>query len=680
MKKRLLVTVLMLLLAFSFLTAFPASAAETGGAWGNLTWKFDESSGTLTISGQGAMIGAVNFDWHAYRNSTKTLVIGEGVTSVAEGAFIGYTALTSVSLPSTMRTIGINAFQNCGLTQIDLKNVTAIKSNAFTGCGMLSAVTIPAGVKTLERGAFSHCINLASVTLPEGLTKIDSDVFSLCQNLTAIDLPDALTVIESGAFSSTGLTEITLPASLITLGSNAFSNCQQLKQIRIPDKVTQIQNFTFSGCTALTEIYLGKSVQSVANEAFQLAAAMKKFTVSSENPYLSADEAGILYNKAKTELLMIPYGFSGSYSICPGTSKIAPWAAAGCQALTEIILPEGVQTICRCAFQNCKNLKKVTVSEGLKVIETQAFQSSGITKIVFPSSLTEIGSIAFANCKGLKEISFLGDMPKIDDGSFDGVNAVTTYSCSKNWGDLLDNRGSYIHFGGYLGWTSADFVAETVPGQEATCTTSGYTESIVCKTCGKVSVPATYIQKKSHNYTQKEILDDTSHRFTCADCGYAVTGAHSMSAKVVRKPTCIAEGRKQHSCLECDYAYIETLPIEEKAHVYDHGCDPDCNECGAKRETEHVFGKKWASDSENHWQECLVCGLVDNKAPHGEEPVCGICGYEKATPPTDPMEPTEPAGDAPQPSSETFPWWLIPLGLAATAVVVLIVIKKRKTA
>lgn len=686
MKNEKLLPLLTLCLLFIFLGAHPVSATQTSGSCGsNLTWQFDEATGTLMISGQGEMTGGPTYDYHVYTKNITKVVIGEGVTSIGDHAFSGHRKISSVSLPSTLRTIGEYAFSGCDmLTEIDLKNVTTIKDLAFTSCS-LTELTIPVTLRSLGHGAFSGCMYLTKVTIPGTLTKIGSDAFRLATALTSIHIPEGVTTIGNGAFSSTGLTEITLPDSLTTLGSNAFSGCPNLKKIRIPDNVTAINGYTFSSCTALTEVILGKGVQEVSNSAFQNCSVLTAVSVSNENRYICADDRGVLYNKSKTELLLFPFGISGKYVVQPGTVRIAPWAAFSLKQLTEIVFPEGLTTIGRSAFSWCQNLEKVTLPESLKTIEVEAFNTTSIFRITFPSSLTKIDALAFDQCDKLCYITFLGNAPQICDDAFRGVVAVsTTYPCSKNWSNILGKDGLYIQYGGHLNWVSSDYVPVTVPGKEATCAASGYSESTVCGTCGKVAVPPTFYPKESHDYAIQEVLDERTHRLTCADCGHTVTGSHSITAKVLKKSTCTTPGSKLHSCLECDYELTESLPVDEKGHVYDHGCDPDCNECGTKRETKHVFGKEWNADAAGHWRICLVCQSREETAAHTPGPeatsaagqTCTVCKYEMAPPLSNSTEPTTPS-ETPIPSA-SFPWWSIPAGLSVVCIAGFVLRRKKR--
>ena len=125
---------------------FKIVAPDANGIWGDLTWAFHD--GTLTISGTGAMNATEdNYPWRSIASYVETITIGDGITSIAANAFAGtqdenpYSSVTTISLPSTLTTIGNNAFAYCtGATITVPTSVTTLGSNPFNevGCVVVS--------------------------------------------------------------------------------------------------------------------------------------------------------------------------------------------------------------------------------------------------------------------------------------------------------------------------------------------------------------------------------------------------------------------------------------------------------------------------------------------------------------------------------------------------------------
>lgn len=111
-----------------------------------------------------------------------------GVTSIGNDAFCG-TALTSVTVPEHVESIGDGAFIYCSyLTSVTiLGTVESIGSDAFYDCTSLTSITLPKSVKSIGDGAFCDCKSIESLTLPSKITEIGAEAFSGCANLTEVE-------------------------------------------------------------------------------------------------------------------------------------------------------------------------------------------------------------------------------------------------------------------------------------------------------------------------------------------------------------------------------------------------------------------------------------------------------------------------------------------------------------
>lgn len=110
-------------------------------------------------------------------NSFEELQYFTGLTNIAS-AFYG-SGLTAVSIPSSVTSIGNNAFGDCEyLTTVSIPNsVTRIEVHAFQGCKSLTSITLPNSVETIGEGAFYNCTGMTSFTIPNSVTSIDAEAF-----------------------------------------------------------------------------------------------------------------------------------------------------------------------------------------------------------------------------------------------------------------------------------------------------------------------------------------------------------------------------------------------------------------------------------------------------------------------------------------------------------------------
>ena len=160
----------------------------------DVTWKLED--GVLTISGTGKMDDYDYEDnpdiryapWYDDRETIKSVIIEDGVTSIGNYAFYFCRNLTSITIPDSVITIGTRAFYFCkNLTSITIPDsVTTIDFGAFDTCTGLTSITIPDGVTTIGDCAFYRCTSLTSITIPDSVINIGLFAFSLCHQLRTV--------------------------------------------------------------------------------------------------------------------------------------------------------------------------------------------------------------------------------------------------------------------------------------------------------------------------------------------------------------------------------------------------------------------------------------------------------------------------------------------------------------
>ncbi len=384
-------------------------AAPTSGECGaNAKWSLD-ASGTLTISGTGTMINYPKYDdtpWFPLRESIKTIVIQEGITSIGSNSFGGITQKHSITIS---------------------KSVTNIWDFAFHDSTGLASITIPDSVTSIAYATFSGCTGLTSVTIPDGVTSIGGLAFSGCTGLTSITIPDGVTSIEYSTFSGcTGLTSITIPDGVTSIEGLAFSDCTGLTSITIPDGVTGIEYSAFSGCTGLTSITIPDSVSSIGNGAFQDCKGLTSITIPAR--VIKINDSTFFRCTGLT-----------SITIPDGVTSIGGSAFYGCTGLTSVTIPGSVTDIGERAFGACKGLTSITFPEGVTSIGASAFDScTGLTSITIPDSVTSIGDWAFYVQEQTPTLIYT-DSEYARSYDWEGYNRVVEFkTCSESLKPLPD--------------------------------------------------------------------------------------------------------------------------------------------------------------------------------------------------------------------------------------------------
>ena len=346
-------------------------------------------------------------------------MFGECVSSIGEYAFYDCSGISSITIPSSVTSIGDNAFSCSSIDTVTINSnallshsytsshnlgssfgnqvkayvfgecVSSIGEYAFYDCSGITSITIPSSVTSIVFNAFYGCIGLTSIKVEPGNTKYDSRngcnaiietatntlVFG-CKNTV---IPYGVTGIGDSAFNNcSGLTSMSIPNSVTSIGDGAFSDCSGLTSITIPNSVTSIGNYAFSGCSGFHSISIPNSVTSIGDGVF-------------------SDCGGLIW-------LTIPNSIT----------SIGDYSFQNCTNLTLITIPDGVTSIGNYAFKNCKSLVSITIPNSVRSIGDYSFSDcSGLETISLGAELSVIGTKAFLGCTSLTEIKSFAIIPPL---------------------------------------------------------------------------------------------------------------------------------------------------------------------------------------------------------------------------------------------------------------------------
>ncbi len=136
-------------------------------------------------------------------------------------------------------------------------------------------------------------------------------------------------------------------------------------------------------------------------------------TMDVTDSLLYVKERGVVYTKNHKQLLFVDAACS-SLTIHPNTERIGTSAARGNENLTELVIPGHVKRVDLAAFMSCRNLRKLTLMEGIEVLECNAFSGTAIESVVIPDSVQQISVVpgrltyvagTFSRCQKLKQVT-----------------------------------------------------------------------------------------------------------------------------------------------------------------------------------------------------------------------------------------------------------------------------------
>ncbi len=374
--------------------------------------------------------GKVAYKYKGDMPANTHITIKDGTLRISGSAFMDCFGLNSIDIPSSVISIGNNAFNNCGLSSVVIPdNVKTIGENAFRYCSSLTSVTIGSGVTLIEEDAFSGCDNLESVYI--------SDLAAWCKIRFFVESPshsgnplriahhlylngieiwgkDGLffALKDDGTMELIGvnpqmktvdiLSTVTIDNTeyqVTSIGVRAFEGRDDIEYLSIPWSVKSIGEYAFIDC--------GSSI--TVNIADPESWCEMELGNEHSSPLSSAGK--VLVHDIETDQIDIPEGVTSINSL----------TFYQCRCIKTLTIPATVTSIGSSAFEDCTGLTTLTFSEGLETIGGSAFEGcTGLKSLTLPSTVNTISLNAFKNCMGITDVyCYAEDVPETHEDAFD---------------------------------------------------------------------------------------------------------------------------------------------------------------------------------------------------------------------------------------------------------------------
>ena len=316
---------------------------------------------------------------------------GEKYTLTRIGFYSFYkNKLTSVSIPETVTYIGGSAFGRCDLEYVNFASVESILNMWYytyeNKVTMSESQVIACSKKLYIDGK-----EITELVIPDGVTEIggyDQEyyrrfAFYGAHGITSVKLPESLTKIDAYTFCGINIDGLIIPESVESIGKEAFKSCTNLFDVMLLPKECEIDNTAFADCLRLIKVAAyNPDFFDAFSDGISLWTIDEGETVDAEKGIIWAAPSN------PNPYPWVSTKYSGKLEIPEGVTSL-PWPCmATCTNITEVILPESLETIGEQAFYQCSGLDEILIPTKVTNIGNKVFNYTNIKKAGYPDAIS----------------------------------------------------------------------------------------------------------------------------------------------------------------------------------------------------------------------------------------------------------------------------------------------------
>lgn len=197
-------------------------------------------------------------------------------------------------------------------TKYNNTTISVIGADAFYRSSITS-IKLPSGIRTIDNYAFYDCQYLASINLSSKVTTIGNDAFYRNCRLRTLGDISGLTTIGDGAFNGCNeLRNFTFGGYLLTIGSYAFNDCESLTEVTLTGSVQSVGEYAFSSCSALKKVVIESFVlESIGENAFTECDNLTEITLQKTSAAVKFGGNPVI--GSRNAIIYVPQGLLDAY-------------------------------------------------------------------------------------------------------------------------------------------------------------------------------------------------------------------------------------------------------------------------------------------------------------------------------------------------------------------------------
>lgn len=391
---------------------------------------------------------------------------GKPVSSIPDGGFADAVNIQKITIPSSIRSIGVDAFRGSDeITEVCISDIAAWSQTEFStlysnplcysaelhvGGTLVSDLVIPEGTLRISDYAFVSSSEIRSVRVPNSVLSIGVRAFADCKKLEYVSLGNSVMQIDESSFLDSlnikynyyngalylGNEENPYRVLVSAVGNNVLS-CS------IHEDAEIIASRAFSKCEKILSISFGKKIKRIGFRAFSECRNLDSVFAADLAGWCEIEFDGYYANPLSADgKFYVDGNLVSKVEIPSGVNSIGAYAFYNCFDITEVIIPDSVKEIGECAFSyctslesvqmgasveripprafdHCLSLENVVFGANVKAIDEYAFDSCSSIKVLdLGDSLETVGKAAFLRCRGIRELNIGSSIRTVDEEAF----------------------------------------------------------------------------------------------------------------------------------------------------------------------------------------------------------------------------------------------------------------------